>query len=112
MYLSDSAAPEEWKEEEKWTEEEERWEEEHTQTRRSEGGNVCRNGGEGEEADADAGGGLWRGGMGVRWLRQWGRGWAGGGAGCGTAGRGSGLGTTREGVRGEVAKQKQHNNNN
>lgn len=70
MYLSDSAAPEKWREEEKWTEEEwtekeEKWKEEHTQMRRSEGGIVCWHEGEGE-ADADAGGGLWRGGMSVR----------------------------------------------
>lgn len=57
---------------------------------------MCQNGGEEGEADADAGGGLWKGGMDVRWLRQGGKGWAGGGAGCGTAGRGSGLDTTQE----------------
>ena len=79
MYLSDSAAPEKWREEEEeeeeegeeeeqWTEEqtekEERWEEERTQMRRTEGGTVCW--GEGWEGEADAGGGLWWGGMSVR----------------------------------------------
>lgn len=93
MYLSDFAAPEkkreeEWREEE-WREEEERWERSR-RTRREEG-SVCQ-----DEGEADARGGLWWGGMSVRWLRQWDKGWACGEGGCGTAGRGSGLDSSQE----------------
>lgn len=115
MYLSDFAPPEKWREEEEeeWTEEEsrekvERWEVERTQKRRTEGGTVCR--GEGEEGEADAGGELWRGGMSVRWPRQWDRGSACGAAGCGTAGRGSDLDSSQEEGDAKQQQQQQHNN--
>lgn len=70
MYLSDSAAPEKWteeevvEEEEGWTEKEERWGEERSQRRRSGGATVrCAGRGTGR---GDAGGGPWRGGMSAR----------------------------------------------
>lgn len=70
MYLSDSAAPEKWteeeveEEEEGWTEKEERWGEERSQRRRSGGAIVrCAERGKGR---GDAGGGPWWGGMSAR----------------------------------------------